>query len=202
MKFLLVLVAYLSGSIPFGFVLGKMKGIDVRHYGSGNIGTSNVARTLGKKAAILTLLGDGLKALIPIVLARYLLDNDGWVVVVGLAAIVGHNWPVYLKFNGGKGVTTTYAAYLGIAWLPGLLTILTWVAIVKTTKKSSIAALISALCAPVYAFVLMTDSLSVLIFALLGLVLIYIRHIENIKRLLTGTEHRLDDHIAVERNGS
>ena len=201
MNILLVILAYLLGSIPFGFVIGKMKGIDVRQYGSGNIGTSNVARTMGKTAAILTLLGDGLKALIPVLLAKYLLENEAWIVAVGLAAIVGHNWSLYMKFKGGKGVTTTYGAYLGIAWLPGLATILTWVGIVSTTKKSSIAALVSALCAPVYAYAL-TDSLPVLVFALIGLVMIYIRHIDNIKRILSGTEIRLDQKIDVEKNDS
>ncbi len=207
MKILLVSMAYLLGSIPFGFAIGKLKGVDIRKYGSGNIGTSNVARTLGKKAAILTLLGDGLKGLIPVLLARVLFgkNNMWWIVAVGLAAIVGHNWSLYLKFKGGKGVTTTYATYLGIAWPAGLATILTWVVVTKATKKSSIAALTSSLCAPVYAYLFvhfLQGAMPVVVFAVVGLIMIYIRHIENIKRLLAGQENRLDATIEVKQEDS
>ncbi len=199
---LMVIAAYLLGAIPFGFLIGKAKGIDVRKYGSGSIGTSNVARTLGKKAAILTLLGDGVKGLIPVLLARFFFESNVWVVVaVGIAAIVGHNWPVYLKFKGGKGVTTTYAAFLGIAWLPALLTILTWVVVSLLMKTSSFAALISCLVAPLFAYFLKAP-LPVIVYTVVGLVMIYIRHTANIKRILAGTENRLDDKIEVEREDS
>ena len=192
-----MIVAYLLGSIPFGFVIGKAKGVDIRKYGSGNIGTSNVARILGKKAAILTLLGDGSKGLIPVLLAKLFIDSDVWIVAVGLAAIIGHNWPIFLKFRGGRGVTTTYGAYLGISWLPGLLTILSWVIVTAKTKKSSVAALISALCAPILAFIL-GAAFPVVVFALIGTALIYIRHIDNIKRIIAGTELLLTEKINVE----
>lgn len=193
------------GSIPFGFLIGKMKGIDVRKYGSGNIGTSNVARTLGKKAAILTLLGDGLKGLIVVLLARIVLQGDlRWIAAAGIAGVIGHCWTVFLKFKGGKGVTTTYGAFLGIAWLPALATILTWVLVTLSTKKSSIAALISAPCAPIFAylsgFLISGDPLPGILFAAISLVIIYIRHIENIKRILAGTEHRLDEKIATKED--
>jgi glycerol-3-phosphate acyltransferase PlsY len=196
MHFVLIVCAYLLGSLPFGFVIGKMKGVDIRKYGSGNIGTSNVARILGKKAAIATLLGDGLKGLIPVLLARILGLDEVWIVAVGLAAIVGHNWSIYLKFKGGKGVTTTYGAYLGIAWLPGLLTIASWLIVTKITKKSSLAALSSSVLGPIFALVL-GASRPVLIFAILGFVMIYARHTENIKRILAGTENTLTEKIEV-----
>lgn len=198
MNIVLILLAYLLGSIPFGFVIGKVKGIDIRKYGSGNIGTSNVARILGKKAAILTLLGDGLKGLLPVLLAKIFIDADGWIIAVGLATIIGHNWPIFLKFRGGKGVTTTYGAYLGIAWLPGLLTILAWMIVTAKTKKSSVAALASALCAPIFALIL-GSAFPIVLFAVIGMVLIYIRHIDNIKRILSGTENLLTDKIEVEQ---
>lgn len=201
MNILLVIGAYLLGSIPSGFIIGKAKGIDVRKYGSGNIGTSNVARTLGKTAAIITLLGDGVKGLIPVLLARVLTGSDIWMVAAGLAAIVGHNWPIYLKFKGGKGVTTTYGAYLGIAWLPAILTICSWILLALLTKKSSLAALSSSLCAPIFAYVFHAPS-PVILFAVIGVVMIYIRHTANIKRLLAGTENRLVDKIEVERDDS
>lgn len=196
MNIVLIIVAYLLGSIPFGFVIGKAKGIDIRKYGSGNIGTSNVARILGKKAAILTLLGDGLKGLLPVLLAKMFINSDGWIVAVGLTTIIGHNWPIFLKFRGGKGVTTTYGVYLGIAWLPGLLTILSWVIVTAKTKKSSVAALASALCAPIFALVV-GAALPIVLFAVIGMALIYIRHIDNIKRIIAGTENLLTDKVEV-----
>ena len=198
MNILLVIVAYLVGSIPFGFMIGKMHGIDIRKYGSGNIGTSNVARTLGKKAAIQTLLGDGLKGLLMVILARLLLDQEGWIVAVALASIIGHNWSIYLKGKGGKGVTTTYGAYLGLAWLPALAAIITWLAITKITNKSSIAALTSALGAPIFAL-LFGVSTPVLFFAIISLVMIYVRHIDNIRRILAGEENTLSQTIDVEQ---
>ncbi len=199
MNIVCLIIAYILGSIPFGFVIGKTKGIDIRKYGSGNIGTSNVTRVLGKKAAILTLLGDGLKGLLPVLLARWVLDSDTWLVATGLAAIAGHNWSVFLNFRGGKGVTTTYGAYLGIAWLPGLLTIFSWVIVTVMTKKSSVAALLSAICAPILALVLGT-SLPILMFAIIGAALIYVRHIDNIRRIVAGTENALTDKIEIEQD--
>ena len=199
MHIFFIVCAYLLGSIPFGFAIGKIKGVDIRKYGSGNIGTSNVARILGKKAAIATLLGDGLKGLFPVLLARFLGLDEGWIVAVGLAAIAGHNWSMYLKFKGGKGVTTTYGAYLGIAWLPGLLTIATWLLVTKVTKKSSLAALSSSALGPIFALVL-GNSQPVIIFAVLGAVMIYARHTENIKRILAGTENTLTDKVEVPEN--
>ncbi len=198
----LIIGAYLLGAIPFGFIIGKAKGIDVRKYGSGNTGTSNVARALGKKAAILTLLGDGLKGLIPVLIAKIFLESDlVWVTAVGLAAIVGHNWPVYLKFRGGKGVTTTYGVFLGLAWPPALLTIITWIVVSLLTRTSSVAALSSSLCAPLFAFLLHVP-FPIIVFAVISVVMIYIRHTANIKRLLKRTENRLDDQIAVEQEDS
>lgn len=194
----MVVLAYLLGAIPFGYVIGKRKGIDIRQYGSGNIGTSNVKRILGKKAAAMTLLGDGLKGLIPVVMARALHVDGWWLVAVALAAIIGHNWPVYLKFKGGKGVTTTYGSFLGIAPVPALLTILIWVIVSKTTKKASIAALSSSVCAPILAFVF-GGPLPVVAFALITMALIYLRHIENIKRLIAGKELTLHETIPVEK---
>ncbi len=202
MKIVVLLVSYLLGSIPFGFIIGKIKGIDVRKYGSGNIGTSNVGRILGKKAAIITLLGDGVKGLIAVLLARVLLDGDtSWLAVAGIASIIGHNWTVFLKFKGGKGVTTTYGAFLGIAWLPALATILTWVLVTLTTKKSSVAALISAPCAPLFAY-LFGAPLPAILFAVLTFIMIYARHTENIKRILSGTELSLTDKIETDKEDS
>lgn len=206
MNILVIILSYLLGAIPFGFIIGKMKGIDVRKYGSGNIGTSNVARLLGKKAAILTLLGDGLKGLIAVLLARLLLDGELWFAAAGIAAVAGHNWTVFLKFKGGKGVTTTYGAFLGVAWLPALATILTWVLVTKITKKSSVAALTSAPCAPIFAylhrFILPGDIFPGVLFAVITLIMIYIRHTENIKRIIAGTENRLDERISTEQEDS
>ena len=199
---IILVVAYMLGSIPFGLIIGKMKGIDIRKYGSGNIGTSNVGRILGKKAAIATLLGDGLKGLLPVLLARVVIGgNPGMLTATGIAAIVGHNWPIWLKFRGGKGVTTSYGAFLGIAWLPALATILTWVVVTKLTTKSSVAALISSPCAPIFAW-LFRQPLAFVLYGVVTFGMIYIRHVDNIKRILAGTESRLDDKVPVEEEAS
>jgi glycerol-3-phosphate acyltransferase PlsY len=131
-----------------------------------------------------------------------LLGNNGWwLVATGIAAIAGHNWPVWLKFRGGKGVTTTYGAFLGIAWLPALATILTWVIVTRITNKSSLAALISSPAAPIFALLFRTPG-SVIVFGIITFIMIYIRHISNIQRLLSGTESRLDDKIDVDQTES
>ena len=206
LNMIVLIGAYLLGAIPFGLIVGKLQGLDIRQYGSGNIGTSNVARTLGKKAAAFTLLGDGLKGLVAVLLARAVLDDPAWTAAAGLAAVIGHNWPVYLKFEGGKGVTTTYGALLGLAWLPALGTILIWAIVSRTTNKASVAALVSAPCAPLLAYLATLlrpgNQLPAIVFAAVTAVLIYIRHVENIKRLLAGTELHLDQKIPTDKKGS
>lgn len=193
MPLLFIALSYFLGAIPFGLIFGRMfSGIDVRTKGSGNIGATNVLRASGKKAAVLTLIADALKGLLP-VLAAKLLFHDDWITAgSGIAAVLGHAFPVYLKFQGGKGVATSYGVILAVAPWTGLLCLIVWLSAAYLWRYSSLAALISFACYPVLTFAASTKSshasglLSLFIFGM-----IYYRHRENIKRLLIGAESKI-----------
>ncbi len=191
---LLVLMAYLIGSISFAVLVSKVMGLpDPHSYGSGNPGATNVLRTGSKAAAILTLLGDAAKGYIAVLLARALIgvDIDSWVLpAVAVAAFVGHLFPVFHGFKGGKGVATALGILLAINWVLGLTTLSTWLIVAVFLRYSSLAALISALFAPVYfAFLFGIQPMAGAIVVMSAL-LIW-RHQSNIKNLLNGTEGRL-----------
>jgi glycerol-3-phosphate acyltransferase PlsY len=194
---LAIAVAYLVGAIPFGLLVAKLqKGIDIREHGSGNIGTSNVLRTLGKRAALLTLAGDILKGYLPILLARGLGVSELWMTVVGLAAVIGHNWPVYAGFRGGKGVATSFGASLGI--MPGMagLALLVYIVVATMARYTSLAALISSASLLLWVHLFKASPAQVL-FAAIAAALIYLRHRENIQRLLRGTERKIGQRVGV-----
>ncbi len=182
--------AYLIGSIPFGLIISRiMSGVDVRKTGSGNIGATNVLRAAGKTAAILTLFADAMKGLLPTLIAQTLFQDNLATICTGVAAVLGHNFPLYLKFKGGKGVATSYGVMLAVAPWIGLLCLIVWLASSLIWRYSSLAALISFACFPLAVFV--TGLSEVKSYAFLSLFLfamIYYRHRENIKRLLAGTE--------------
>jgi glycerol-3-phosphate acyltransferase PlsY len=193
----LVCIAYLVGSIPFGLLVSRaLARVDIRRHGSGNIGTANVLRIVGKRAAALTLLGDLLKGFLPVVAARSLGVSELWVAGVGLAAVLGHNWPVYLRFAGGKGVATSFGALLAMTPLPALLGLLTWTAVVLVFRYTSLAALIASVCVPPV-ILFLTGAGPYLAFSLLTALLIFVRHRDNIKRLWAGTEHRVGQRVRV-----
>jgi len=191
---LVVLMAYLIGSISFAVVVSKLMGLpDPHSYGSGNPGATNVLRTGSKAAAVLTLLGDAAKGYLAVVLARALVgvDIDSWVLpAVALAAFLGHLFPVFHGFKGGKGVATALGILLAINWVLGLTTLSTWLIVAVFLRYSSLAALISALFAPVY-FVFLFGSQPMAMAILLMSALLIWRHRSNIKNLLNGTEGRL-----------
>ncbi len=191
---LLILMAYLIGSISFAVLVSKVMGLpDPHSYGSGNPGATNVLRTGSKAAAILTLLGDAAKGYVAVLLARALIgvDIDSWVLpAVAIAAFVGHLFPVFHGFKGGKGVATALGILLAINWVLGLTTLSTWLIVAVFLRYSSLAALISALFAPVYfVFLFGVQPMAVAIVTMSAL-LIW-RHRSNIKNLLNGTEGRL-----------
>jgi acyl phosphate:glycerol-3-phosphate acyltransferase len=191
---LVVLMAYLIGSISFAVVVSKLMGLpDPHSYGSGNPGATNVLRTGSKAAAVLTLLGDAAKGYLAVVLARMLVgvDIDSWVLpAVAVAAFMGHLFPVFHGFKGGKGVATALGILLAINWVLGLTTLSTWLIVAVFLRYSSLAALISALFAPVY-FVFLFGIQSMAMAILLMSALLIWRHRSNIKNLLNGTEGRL-----------
>ena len=187
--FLIALLGgYLIGSIPFGLLLTKAAGLgDIRQVGSGNIGATNVLRTGRKGLAAATLILDGLKGAVAILLARYFLGDQD--VVVGTAAVLGHLFPVWLGFRGGKGVATGLGVLLAAAWPVGLACCALWLVAAKLLKMSSAAALAAFATAPLFALVL--SSADHALMALLIAILVFWRHEANIRRLLAGTEPRI-----------
>lgn len=190
-----ILMAYLIGSIPFGLVVSRaIGGVDIRQYGSGNIGTANVLRTVGRKAAILTLLGDMLKGFLPTLGAKLLGGSELLVAAVGLAAVLGHNWSAYLRFSGGKGVATTFAVLLVMTPLPALFGLLIWGGVLLAYRYTSLAALATSVCIP--PIILLFDGVGpYFTFSVVLALLIFFRHRDNIQRLLVGTEHRVGERV-------
>jgi len=183
-----LLGGYLIGSIPFGLLLTKAAGLgDIRKVGSGNIGATNVLRTGRKGLAAATLILDGLKGAVAVLLARYFLGDQD--LVVGTAAVLGHLFPVWLGFRGGKGVATGLGVLLAAAWPVGLACCALWLVAAKILKMSSAAALTVFAAAPLFALVL--SSADHALMALLIAVLVFWRHEANIRRLLAGTEPRI-----------
>jgi acyl phosphate:glycerol-3-phosphate acyltransferase len=186
---LTAVLGYLLGSIPFGVLVTRAMGLgDLRQIGSGNIGATNVLRTGNKGAALATLLLDGGKGALAVLLARWLLAEDA-AQVAGLAAFLGHLFPVWLGFKGGKGVATFLGLLLALNWMVGALVCLTWLVAAAVGRISSVAALIAAASSGLWILFFSEGSLLLLSFVLT--VLIYVRHIENLKRIKAGTEPRI-----------
>lgn len=187
-EWLLIPVAYLSGSISSAIIVCRLMGLpDPREEGSGNPGATNVMRIGGKKAAAITLLGDMLKGLIPVLVAQSL-DADPLILSgVVLAAFLGHLYPIFFGFAGGKGVATSFGVLLGANWMVGLAVALTWYTVYKLFKISSLSALIAASLAPLYVYFIMGMQALVYIAALIAVILIW-RHKSNIQRLIAGEE--------------
>lgn len=193
-------VAYLFGAIPWGFIIGKMQGIDIREHGSGNIGATNVTRTLGNLLGKVCFLLDSLKGFLPVFIVmlwakQLAVNNDYAMITATLATVIGHIFPVYLKFKGGKGISTTGGALLALAPWPFLCSGIIWVIIFKTSRYVSLASIIAAATLPLNAWLLKLIGCgkptgTILAFlAILGALAI-LRHISNIKRLMNGTESR------------
>src|SRR6195952_3392608 len=192
---LATIVAYLIGSLSFAVIVSKAMGLsDPRSYGSGNPGATNVLRSGNKTAAILTLLLDALKGFVPVILvkdfgARFGLD-EGTLALVAVAAFLGHVWPVFFHFKGGKGVATAAGVLLALnVWL-GLATLATWIIIAAFTRYSSLAAIVSAVFAPFYQVLIWGGGPVAAAVAAMGALLVW-RHRANIQKLLNGTESKL-----------
>jgi acyl phosphate:glycerol-3-phosphate acyltransferase len=190
MLLLTAVLGYLLGSIPFGILVTRLMGLgDLRQIGSGNIGATNVLRTGNKRAALATLLLDGGKGAVAVLLARWLVGGEDAAQVAGLAAFLGHLYPAWLGFKGGKGVATFLGLFLALDWQVGLALCLTWLVSALLTRVSSIAALVAAASAGLW--ILWLNDGSLLVLALILTVLVYVRHSENLKRLKAGTEPRI-----------
>ena len=182
-------VGYLCGSIPFGILLTRLAGApDLRSIGSGNIGATNVLRTGRKGLAAATLLGDMLKGTAAVLLGRLFADADA-AIVAALGAFLGHLFPVWLRFKGGKGVATYIGLLLALAWPAAIAFCLIWLAVAALTRYSSLAALVASAATP-FALWLIGDRPETVLFVLLTL-LLWIMHRANIARLLNGTEGKI-----------
>ena len=188
---------YLLGSIPFGLVVTRLGGAgDIRQVGSGNIGATNVLRTGRKDLALLTLLGDGGKGIVAVLLARHFFGETA-AALAGGAAFLGHLFPVWLGFKGGKGVATFFGVMLTAAWPVGVMAAITWLAVAALMRLSSLAALTAVALAPLFA--LATDQATpMVVLAAFMAVLVFVRLKDNIARLRTGTEPKIGAKKAAE----
>ena len=188
-----ILGGYLLGSVSTAIITCRVMGLpDPRSDGSGNPGTTNVLRLGGSKAAAITLAGDLLKGLVPVVVARLLGLPDTTVAAVALAAFLGHLYPLFFQFRGGKGVATAGGAIIGLAPLVAAAALTTWAVMAMLFRISSLAALTAATLAPLYAYLLGGRWATVLVLATMAAVLIW-RHRANIQRIMRGTESRIGD---------
>jgi glycerol-3-phosphate acyltransferase PlsY len=186
----LLIFAYLLGSVPTGVILAKaFSDVDPRTQGSRNIGATNVFRTVGKKLGAITLLGDILKGFIPVALAKGTIDSTFWIGAVALAAFLGHLYPIFLKFKGGKGIATGLGVFLALAPLPAILSFLVFATVVYTWRYISLGSL-SATAAFLVLLAVLNPHKIFIPFALVIGALIFYRHRENIQRLLAGRESK------------
>jgi glycerol-3-phosphate acyltransferase PlsY len=203
--YLLLPAAFLMGSIPFGLIFTRNKGIDIREEGSKNIGATNVLRSAGKMPAVLTLLADLLKGAIPVFITGamvakmtsvsqipefVIVSQDVWEGMVGLAAVLGHMFSVFLKFRGGKGVATGFGVLLVYSPVCASIILLVWIAVVAITKYVSVGAIVAISVLPLVYLLHETTMVQVL-FGVILAVLITIKHSSNIKNLIAGTESKV-----------
>lgn len=189
MEIIVALFSYLIGSIPTGFIIGKLAGIDVRTAGSGNIGATNVARVMGKGRGLLTLLADVAKGFVPVFAAQQMVFSDTAVAVIAGAAFLGHLYPIFLKFRGGKGVATAFGALLAVAPQVTLILIAVFIFAALPSRIISLGSLGAALAAPILFWFFSYSAPFVALTVFLA-AMIVIRHHANIKRLLDGAEPR------------
>jgi len=188
---LFAIIAYLLGAVPFGLLVAKSKGVDIRKQGSGNIGATNVLRVIGKGWGVFTLVLDALKGFIPAYVFPSLGNlDDKWGVLFGLAAIIGHTFPVYLKFKGGKGVATSAGMLLGVAPAAVGIGFVCWVATMVLSRYVSLASIVAAIAVAAAVWVRGDKAMVVNVALTLLAGLVVWLHRANIKRLLNGTENR------------
>ncbi len=185
----LIVLAFVLGSIPVGVIIAKAKGINLKKVGSGNIGATNVLRSLGRWPAVLTLLGDMLKGTVAIAMGRYFGAGFFYEGLIGLSAVIGHNFSIFLKLRGGKGVSTSLGVLILYSPKTALFTLIMWLGVVLATRYSSLGALISFGLLPLSMTLL--DSKEKFTVALLMAAFVIIRHSDNIQRLLKRTERKI-----------
>lgn len=192
--YLLIPIAYIIGSVPFGVLVAKVKGIDLQNVGSKNIGATNVLRAVGKGAALVTLLGDSFKGAAAVMLGRVIIGGDFWEGIMGITAVLGHNYSIFLSFKGGKGVATGFGVLAVYSPLYALFSVIIWILTALYTRYSSFAAITAFISLPII-FVLVDASKVKISFAMTLTFLIILKHRDNIKRLLRGTEAKIGERV-------
>jgi glycerol-3-phosphate acyltransferase PlsY len=191
---ILLIAAFVLGSIPFGIITAKVKGIDLKKVGSGNIGATNVLRSLGKWPAVITLLGDILKGTLAVAIGKYSGVEPLYEGLIGIAAILGHNFSIFLGFKGGKGVATSLGVLLMYTPHVAVLTLIVWIGVVLFTKYSSLGAIVSFALLPLNIMLFDFQDKTKFFISILISLFIIIRHKDNIKRLMKGTERKIGQH--------
>lgn len=190
--FLLIIFAFVLGSIPFGVLVAKIYGVDLKKVGSGNIGATNVLRTMGKWPAVFTLVGDTMKGAMAIMAGRLIVSDVTVEGTIGVAAILGHNYSVFLKFNGGKGVATSLGVLLVYSPVAALVTVAIWFIVIFLTRYSSLGAIISFAALPFTVYATDYSKGKIMVSLLISGLLIF-RHVDNIKRLLKRKEPKIGE---------
>jgi glycerol-3-phosphate acyltransferase PlsY len=203
--YLLIPVAFLLGSIPFGIIVTRSKGVDLRSAGSRNIGATNVLRSAGKIPAILTLIGDIIKGALPVIICKYIINdavstmetgepssivNDLWPGIIGLSAVLGHMFSVFLSFKGGKGVATGFGVVSVYSPAAAGIMLLIWISVACMFKYSSLAAISAVTAMPVIFILIGASNIKVIIGIILAALILY-KHKSNIKNLIAGTESNI-----------
>ncbi len=188
---LVPIINYLLGSLPCGLIVGwAVRGVDIRKFGSGNIGATNVSRVVGFKGALLAGVLDALKGFLGAYLASTFVPHSGWWLVATFLIVIGHNWSIFLGFKGGKGVATTLGVLFYLSWPAASLCFLSWVIAVALTRYSSLGSLTGAALMPVF-LVVFNRPWHFVFWGILAALLVFIRHRENIRRLLSGKELKI-----------
>jgi glycerol-3-phosphate acyltransferase PlsY len=185
---LLVIGSYLVGSIPCGYLMGKSRGVDLRRHGSGNIGTTNAFRVLGKQPGMMVFFCDAAKGFFPALIGAH--HAPVWGAAAGLAAVVGHNWSIFLGFRGGRGAATAMGVALALATKVILVALIIWLLVITTTGYVSLGSIIAALAAPVIAL-LFNVQFVYFLFIIPAVSMVVLKHRPNIRRLRNGTENRM-----------
>ena len=201
-----IVIGYLCGCFQSGYFVGKLCGLDIRQYGSGNAGTTNVLRTLGKGRALLTFLGDGLKGLVPVLIVKLWigpaspgLNSELLQLILGLAIVLGHDYPFFLRFKGGKGIATTAAVMMAFDWRMGLCSFIIFVGIVASTRYVSLASVTLSAALIIEMLIFHWGRWDLLIMIIIYALFAIYRHRANIKRLMNGTESKLGQKVDVKK---
>ncbi len=199
---LVMIIGYLLGSLNTSIIVGKIYGTDIRKHGSGNAGMTNTLRTLGKTAAVLVIFGDILKGVLSYIIGNVIINSIPASITLsisgiggmvgGIAAIAGHNWPVYFGFKGGKGILTSFSVVMMMDWKLGLILLGVFVIIVAITRYVSLGSIIACVAFPIGAAIKGNSPIFIIFAAILSILAIA-RHNGNIKRLLNGTEHKIGE---------